>query len=147
MEQRIAMGSLYPGAYKAMDALDQLVAKSSIDKWYKELIRIKASQINGCAYCVHAHTQDAIAMGVDARKINLVSVWNEAHNHFTEHEICIIKFTEELTLLPQKGLTTETYDMGISLFGPVQTAEIIMAIITINAWNRIGVGLKMQPKF
>ena len=140
------MGKVYPDSYKAIDSLDQLIAQSSVDGWQQELIRIRASQINGCAYCVNAHTQDALKLGVDQRKINLIIVWREAKNVFTEEEQLLIQMTEELTLIHQHGLSDRVYEKAITIFGEEKTAHIIMVIITINAWNRIGVGLKMQPE-
>lgn len=146
MKQRLKMSKVYPEAYKAMDALDKINANAQIDKWHKEMIRIRASHINGCAYCVHYHTQDALKLGIDFNKINLVNVWKEAKNVFNEQEQLLLKMTEELTLINQHGLSDETYESCIQLFGEEQTAQVFMQIITINAWNRIGVGLNMEPE-
>jgi AhpD family alkylhydroperoxidase len=110
------------------------------------MIRIRASQINGCAYCVNYHTGDALKLGVDFRKINLLSAWREASNVFNEEEQLIIRMTEELTLIHQHGLSETVYEKAISLFGEEKTAQLIMVIITINAWNRIGVGLSIKPE-
>jgi AhpD family alkylhydroperoxidase len=140
------MGKVQPAAYKALDALDQFVSGSSVEPTYQELIRIRSSQINGCAYCVHAHTQDALKLGISIEKINLVSVWHEALNVFSEQEQLLLEMTEEITLIHKHGLSDRLYDQSLAIFGEVKTAQIIMAIITINAWNRIGVGLKMQPE-
>lgn len=137
---------MYPQAYKAMDALDEVVANASLNPWYKEMIRIRASYLNGCAYCVDDHTQDALKLGIDQRKVTLVPVWREAENRFDENEQTILLLTEEISLIHQKGISNEVYDQCISRFGEVQTAELIMVAITINAWNRIGVGLKLQPQ-
>lgn len=147
MTARFNMGKKYPEAYKAMDAFDTLVAASGIESWYQELIRIRASQLNGCAYCVDMHVQDALKLGINPRKINVTGVWREAANHFTEEEQIIIRLTEEVTLIHNHGISDDLYNAAITKFGEEYTARIIMAIITINAWNRIGVGLKMQPNF
>ena len=146
MGTRFKMGKVYPASYKALDSLDQLIASSSVEEWYQQLIKIRASQINGCAYCVNMHTQDALKLGIDARKINLINVWREADNIFTEEEQLVIRMTEELTLIHQHGLSDSVYEKALAIFGEEKTAHIIMVIITINAWNRIGVGLKMQPQ-
>lgn len=140
------MGKVQPAAYKAMWALDAYVQESSADKLHKELIKIRASQINGCAYCVNYHTADAIKLGADPKKLYLVSVWREAPNVFDEKEQTILAMTEEITLIHQHGLSDELYEKSMNLFGQELTAQLIMIIITINAWNRIGVGLNMQPK-
>jgi len=140
------MGKVQPAAYKAMDALDNYVSNSGIDKIHQELIRIRASQINGCAYCVNYHTRDARKLGETEQRLYLISVWREAKNVFTEEEQLLFAMTEEITLIHQHGLSDELYNKAIEIFGEEKTAQVIMAIITINAWNRIGVGLNMQPE-
>ena len=139
------MGKTFPEAYKAIDGLDELVTHSGIDPWYIEMIRIRASHINGCAYCVDSHTQDALKLGIPPRKIALVAVWREAGSIFSAAEQVILLLTEEVTLIHQKGISDEVYNNCIELFGDKQTAALIMVIITINVWNRIGVGLKLEP--
>jgi len=146
MEARFLMGKVQPAAYKAMWALDAYVQEAAVDKLHKELIKIRASQINGCAYCVNHHTADALRLGEDPKKLYLVSVWKEAPNVFDEKEQTILAMTEEITLIHQHGLSEEVYTKALELFGQEMTAQIMMIIITINAWNRIGVGLKMEPK-
>jgi len=140
------MGKVQPAAYKAMDALDNYVSNSGIDKIHQELIRIRASQINGCAYCVNYHSGDARKLGETEQRLYLISVWREAKNVFTEEEQLLFAMTEEITLIHQHGLSDELYNKSIEIFGEEKTAQVIMAIITINAWNRIGVGLNMQPE-
>jgi len=146
MEARFLMGKVQPAAYKAMGALDSYVQSTEIDPFHKEYIKIRASQVNGCAYCVNHHSADALKLGATPQKLFLISVWKEALNAFNEEEQLILAMTEEITLIHQHGLSDELYDKAIALFGEDKTAQIMMAIITINAWNRIGVGLKMQPK-
>jgi len=146
MSTRFKMGKVQPAAYKAMDALDNYVSNSGIDKIHQELIRIRASQINGCAYCVNYHSGDARKLGETEQRLYLISVWREAKNVFTEEEQLLFAMTEEITLIHQHGLSDELYNKAIEIFGEEKTAQVIMAIITINAWNRIGVGLNMQPE-
>ena len=105
-----------------------------------------ASQINGCAYCVNQHGGDALKLGVDFKKINLVAVWREATNVFNDEERLIIQLTEEITLISQHGLSDAIYNAAVELWGEEKTAHTILLIITINACNRIGVGLKMEPE-
>jgi AhpD family alkylhydroperoxidase len=146
MKARLKMGKVQPAAYKAMDALDNYVSNSGIDERQQELIRIRASQINGCAYCVNQHSKDARKAGETEERIYLVSAWREAENAFNEEERLLFAMTEEITLIHQHGLSDGTYEKAIALFGEEKTAKIIMTIITINAWNRIGVALKMKPE-
>jgi len=143
---RFNMAKVQPDAYKAMAALNKFVADSNIDRLQQEMIRIRASQINGCAYCVNHHAKDARKLGETEQRIYLISVWREAKNLFTEEEQLLLAMTEEITLIHQNGLSDELYDKAIQYFGEEKTAQVIMTIITINAWNRIGVGLNMHPE-
>jgi len=145
MSKRINFNDVQPSAYDAMEALDKFVDETSIDKLHKEFIRIRASQINGCAYCVDAHSHDALKLGESLQKVLLISAWREAKNIFSEEEQLLFQMTEEITLIHQHGLGGETYRKAIHVFGEEKTAQIIMAIITINAWNRIGVATELRP--
>ncbi|MEO5942228.1 MAG: carboxymuconolactone decarboxylase family protein [Ferruginibacter sp.] len=146
METRIKMGVADPGSYKAMLAMDNYIITTSISKLHQEFIKIRASQINGCAYCVHSHTNDARKLGETDERMHLISVWKEAGDVFTEQEKLLFAITEEVTLIHQHGLSKNLYEKSIELFGEQQTAQIIMAIININGWNRIGVALSMHPQ-
>ena len=145
MSKRINFNDVQPGAYDAMEALDKFVEETSIDKLHKEFIKIRASQINGCAYCVDAHSHDALNLGESLQKVLLISAWREAKNIFSEEEQLLFRVTEEITLIHQHGLSEETYRKAIQVFCEEKTAQIIMAIVTINAWNRIGVATELRP--
>ena len=146
MSTRFKMGKVEPNAYRAMDALDTYIGNCDVTPLHQELIRIRASQLNGCAYCVNTHTQDALKAGESGARINLISVWREATNVFTPEEQLILKMTEEITLIHQHGLSDHTYEKAMSILKKEKTAQLMMVIIGINAWNRIGVGLKMEPE-
>lgn len=146
MEKRFKMAGVEPNAYKVMDGLDKFVANSQLLPLHRELIKIRASQINGCAFCISYHTKSARALGESEERIYLISAWREAGEIFTEEEKLLLAMTEEITLIHKQGLSTELYNQSISLFGELTTAHVIMTIITINAWNRIGVSLNMTPK-
>jgi len=146
MEIRINMVKVEPNAYKVMDALDKFVIGSEIPPLHRELIKIRASQINGCAYCVNYHTHDALKLGETQQRLNLIAVWREAGNIFTDEELLLFQMTEQVTLIHRRGLSKKVYDNAIATFGELKTAQIIMAIVTINAWNRIGVSLNMHPQ-
>ena len=145
MKQRVNINSVEPAAYTAMDALDNYVSNSIIEAQQQEFIRIRASQINGCAYCVSTHSKDARKAGATDQRVYLVSAWREAGNIFSEEERLILLMTEEITLIHEHGLSDDTHERAINLFGEQRTAQIIMAIISINAWNRIGVATRMKP--
>lgn len=145
MTRRINFNKVQPSAYDAMDSLDKFVENSSIDRLHREFIKIRASQINGCAYCVDSHSHDALELGESLQKILLISAWREAKNIFSEEERLLFRMTEEITLIHQHGLIDDTYQKAIQVFGEEKTAQIIMAIVTINAWNRIGVATELRP--
>ena len=145
MSTRFRMDKVQPNAYKAMYALDQFVKNSSLTPLQREMINIKTSQINGCAFCVNIHTRDARKLGETEQRIYLMTVWREAPNIFNEEEQLILAITEEITLIHQHGLSDTLYEKAVALWGEEKTAQVIMAIITMNAWNRIGVGLEMHP--
>lgn len=139
MEKRINIQTTAPQAYKAMLALEGYLAGAEISKTLKELIKIRASQINNCAYCLDMHCKDAIKNGERAERIFILSAWREAANFFSEEEQVVLAMTEEVTLLHQAGLSSATYQKASDLFSDNQIAQIIMAIVTINSWNRIAV--------
>jgi AhpD family alkylhydroperoxidase len=139
MEKRIDIQALEPQAYKAMFAMEAYLSKTSISKTIKELIKIRSSQINNCAYCINMHTKDALANGETEQRIFLLSAWREALDLYTDQEKVVIEMTEEITLIHQKGLSDQTYQKALELFSETQVAQIIMAIVVINSWNRIAV--------
>lgn len=138
MEKRIQINALEPEAYKAMFALEQYLQKSQLSRAHKELIKIRASQLNGCAFCINMHSQDALRYGESAQRIFLLDAWREA-GLFTEEEKCLLQLTEEVTLIHQRGLSSETYKKAVELLGEHYLAQTIMAITTINAWNRLAI--------
>ncbi len=132
---------LEPGAYQAMLALENYGKATEVSPIIKELIKIRASQINGCAYCLDMHTEDAIKIGETPRRIFLISAWREAPV-FTEDERIVLQLTEEITLISNSGVSDETYQKVINHFGEKITAQLIMLIVIINSWNRIAVSTK-----
>ncbi|MCL9807649.1 carboxymuconolactone decarboxylase family protein [Flavobacterium amniphilum] len=143
MEKRINIDETEPQAYKAMYALEGYLANSQLSKSHKELIKIRASQINGCAFCIDMHTKDAIKYGETPQRIFLLSAWREA-TIFSEEEKVILALTEEITLIHHRGLSEETYQKALQLFGKNYLAQMIMAVATINAWNRIAVSTHLE---
>lgn len=139
MENRINIQSLEPQAYKVMFAMESYLSKVSISKTVKELIKIRSSQINNCAYCINMHTKEALANGETQQRIFLLSAWREAFDLYTDQEKVVIEMTEEITLIHQQGLSSETYKKALKFFNENEIAQIIMAIIAINSWNRIAV--------
>jgi len=145
MEKRFKMREVQPDAYKPLNELAKFVASAGISPIQQEMIKIRASQINGCAYCVNKHSKDARTAGETEQRLYLMPVWRESPQ-FTGEERLILEMTEEITLIHQHGLSEVLYQKALAQFGKEKTAQIIMAIININAWNRIGVSLHMQPE-
>ncbi|AZB24994.1 carboxymuconolactone decarboxylase family protein [Chryseobacterium bernardetii] len=143
MSARFNMATTDAAAYKAMLGLEGYLQNTSLTHIQKELIKIRASQINKCAFCLDMHTKDALKYGETAQRIFILDGWTEAKDFFTEEEQVLLAMTEEITLISQKGLTDETYQKAKTFFDEAQISQIIMAIITINAWNRIAISTHM----
>lgn len=137
MKPRIVIPKAAPEAYQAMLGLEKYIASTSLSPIHKELIKIRASQVNGCAYCINMHTADARKLGLSEQRIYLLSAWREA-DVYTEEEQAILALTEEVTLI-SNHVSEEVYQNAARFFDEKYLAEIIMMIITINAWNRIGI--------
>ncbi len=136
MKQRIDFQELEPNAYKAMLSLENYLQNTPLSKTHLALIKIRASQINGCAFCINMHTSDALKQGETAQRIFLLNAWKET-GLFTAEEQVILAITEEVTLINQHGLSDKTYQEAEKLFDENYIVQIIMAVATINAWNRI----------
>lgn len=145
MSDRINILKNEPEAYKAMKTLENYIATSKVTPIQKELIKIRASQINGCAYCINMHARDARKIGETEQRIYLLNAWRET-SLFTEEEKAILALTEEVTLIA-KGVSDDTYQQAAKLFDEHYLAQIIMIIVTINAWNRIAVSTSAEPDY
>jgi len=144
MEKRVDINETEPQAYKAMYALVGYLGTTQLSKTHMELMKIRASQINGCAFCLDMHTKDALKNGETNQRIFLLNAWKET-NLFTEEEKVLLSMTEEITLIHQGGLSDETYKKAEQFFNKNVIAQIIMAITTINAWNRIAISTQLEP--
>lgn len=143
MKPRISIPKADPEAYKALAVLSNYIEHSSLTKTHKELIKIRASQINGCAYCIDMHTKDARKAGETEQRIYALNAWRETP-FFTEEERAILALTEEVTLI-QNHVSEKTYEEAARVLDERYLAQVIMAIINISAWNRIGIATGMQP--
>lgn len=141
MKQRLNVPTLAPDLYKAVLALDAAVRKSGIDHTLLHLIKLRASQINGCAYCVDMHVKEALADGIPAQKLHLVSVWRESPL-FDARERAVLDWTESVTLIAQTGAPDSAFEVLRAHFTDEQIAQLIVAIGTINIWNRIAVSAR-----
>lgn len=139
--QRKLIKDIEPNAYKAMLGMEQYIKNSQLPALLREMIKIRASQINRCAYCIDMHTQEALKIGESQRKIFALSAWQESPL-FTAEERAVLQLTEEITLISEDGVSDETYDKVLKLYGENALAQIIMQVIIINSWNRIAVSGK-----
>jgi len=144
MSARIEWAKASPDAYKAMLGLEQALAKSGLENSLLELVRLRASQINGCAYCVNMHANDARKAGETEARLQTLSVWHETR-FFTERERAALAWVESLTLLADKHAPQDQFDALREQFSDAEIANLTLAIATINAWNRFGVGMAMVP--
>lgn len=141
---RVKYAEVAPHAFKAMLGLEKALGESQLEKSLHELVKIRASQLNGCAYCIDMHTADAIKLGETPRRIFALSAWHETP-FFSERERAALLWTETLTLLAERGAPDDVYNEVAEHFSDREMADLTFAIATINAWNRFGVGFAMQP--
>ena len=140
---RIDFRKASPGAAQAMLALEKHVAASTIEKSLYELVKIRASQINGCAYCLDMHTQDARAMGETEQRIYALSAWRETP-FFTPRERAALAWTETLTLVAlEQRVPDELFDATREHFSEAELVDLTIGVIAINGWNRIAIAFAL----
>ena len=142
IEPRVAVGRAAPAPYRAIDAFDRSI---DLDPRLRELVRIRVSQLNGCAYCLDQHVGDAIAAGEGARRLATLAAWPESI-FFTARERAALALTEQVTLIGQQGVTDEVWAAATEHFDDAELVQLLWAVIAINAWNRIAVATHMVPE-
>lgn len=143
MQQRINLPKVFPEAYHQMLEFSKLVAGFSLSPIEIELVKIRASQLNGCAYCIDMHTKDARKKGETEQRIYVLNAWRDTP-FFNEREQALLALTEQVTLIAGH-VQDSVFAEAVKHFGEKGTAEIIMAVIIINSWNRIAISTGMQP--
>ncbi|CAG6396667.1 carboxymuconolactone decarboxylase family protein [Streptomyces cocklensis] len=141
--RRIDLMEKAPDFYKAMFALDKAAALG-LDPVVRELVRVRISQLNGCAYCVDKHSADARKTGVSEQKLYGVTVWRETP-FFTARERAALALAEAMTHLGEHGVPDDVYDEAAKLFDEDELPRLIAMGVAMNAWNRIGVTCRMSP--
>lgn len=139
--KRLAFNEVLPTGQQAMIGLERIVHESNLEASLLELVKIRASQINGCAYCLDMHTKDARAAGEREDRISLLPAWREAP-FYSRRERAALQWTEALTRLPETGAPDEAYDQAAAQFTEVELAALTLAIVAINGWNRLAVGFR-----
>jgi AhpD family alkylhydroperoxidase len=140
MPPRLDYSKISPAALQAVYGMEQYVRKSSLEHSLIELIKLRASYMNGCAYCVDMHTKDALAAGETAQRLFAVPLWREAP-FFTPRERAALAWTEAVTELGHDGVPDSLYEATREHFSEVELVDLTMAIATINVWNRLAVAL------
>jgi AhpD family alkylhydroperoxidase len=143
MQARMEL-SANPAAYQAMLQLERYIRSSGINPTLLELIKIRASQINGCAFCIDMHAKDARLRGETEQRIYALNSWRETP-FFTPEERAVLAFTEAVTLISTAGVSDALYQEVNQYFSPEQIGNLLIAIVTINAWNRIAIATRMIP--
>ncbi|MGX1679757.1 carboxymuconolactone decarboxylase family protein [Streptomyces althioticus] len=133
-----------PEVYKAMVRLD-VAARKGLDPKLAELVKIRASQLNHCAFCLDMHSKDALAAGESVERIIQLSAWEESRHFYTEKEIAAIELTDAVTVLTDGFVPDEVYERAAKQFDEAELSQLIAAIAVINAWNRFGVTCRMTP--
>ncbi|MEU9790509.1 carboxymuconolactone decarboxylase family protein [Streptomyces sparsogenes] len=141
---RINFAKAAPKAFKALIGLDA-AAREGLDPALVELVQIRSSQLNGCAYCLHMHTSDARKAGESEERLHMVGVWRDAAHFFTPEEQAALALTEAVTLVSQGGVSDEVYARAAAHFDESALARLLALIFTINTWNRIAISTAKVP--
>ncbi|MDZ5447831.1 carboxymuconolactone decarboxylase family protein [Micromonospora sp. 4G57] len=140
---RIDMAAVVPQAYQAVSGLEKYV-QANVDHTVLELVKLRASMLNGCAFCVDMHSRDALAAGESSRRLFAVAAWREAP-FFDERERTALALTDAVTRLGEHGVPDEVWDAAAKVWSEKELADLVVAIATINVWNRIAVTSQAQP--
>jgi len=144
MKQRLNYTDVAPGAMHAMLELEKYVHGSGLERPLYELVKTRASQINGCAYCLDMHTKDARKAGETEQRLYALSAWRETP-FYTERERAALEWTEALTLISENEVSDSLYDSVRKHFDEKQMVALTMAIVAINGWNRLAIGFRTVP--
>lgn len=145
MSLRLNFRTANPAAYQAMSGLEKYTNDSSVDPVANELIKLRASQINGCAYCLDMHAKDLMAMGDHADRILLLSVWREVPHLFTDKERAVLELTECVTNISREGVPQAIYEKVREYVTESEYVDLLIAINTINSWNRLAISSGLFP--
>lgn len=144
MKPRLNYSKLEPAALRAMLELETYVAESGLGLPLRELVKIRASQINGCAYCIDMHTKDARAEGETEQRIYALNAWRETP-FFTERERAALEWTEALTLISEVEVSDDLYETTRAYFSESELIALTMAVVAINGWNRLAISFGTVP--
>lgn len=135
-----------PAVFKAMMALEKAASSTGLEQSLYEIVKLRVSQLNGCAFCVDMHSRDAKNLGETDERLNLVCVWQEAYC-YTPRERAALRWAEALTRLPGGHVSDEDFAAVSQEFSEEEVTNLTLAIVAINGWNRFGVGFHLPPGF
>jgi AhpD family alkylhydroperoxidase len=144
MKPRFNYAKAAPGVYKAMDALDQYLAGCGLEKALLDLVRLRASQINGCAYCLDMHWKDLRAMDETEQRLYSLDAWAESPC-YTDRERAALAWTEAVTLVADGRVPDAIYEEVRAHFNEKELSDLTLALATINAWNRLSISARLVP--
>jgi AhpD family alkylhydroperoxidase len=144
MKTRLNYGLVAPGVYDAMDALDRYIQDSGIERPLLLLAQLRASQINGCAYCLDVHWKDLRAAGEDEQRLYSLDAWRECP-YYTGRERAALAWTESVTLVADGHVPDAVFDEARAHFGEKELADLTLAVAAINAWNRLSIAARLKP--
>jgi len=144
MEHRINAFTASPKAYQAMAALEQFVDSCGLERPLLELLKMRASQINGCAYCLDMHSKDARALGETEQRLYALNAWRDAP-FYSERERAALEWTEAITLISETHAPDDVYERVSKQFSPEELTNLTLAIATINSWNRLCIAFRVMP--
>ena len=144
MEHRLNPFKASPKGYQAMAALESFVTSSGLERPLLELVKMRASQLNGCAYCLDMHSKDARALGETEQRLYLLDAWRESP-FYTERERAALEWTEAITLIAGHDVPDNVYETVAKQFSEEELANLTLAIATINSWNRLSIAFQVVP--
>ncbi len=144
MSHRFNYLKVAPGAYDAMRGLEQYLKACGLDQHLVHLIKLRASQINGCAYCIDMHSKDLAAAGETMQRMLSLDAWRECP-YYSDRERAALAWTEAVTRIADTQAPDEVYADAARLFSPAEMANLTVAIATINAWNRLAIAARTEP--
>ena len=144
MNSRLDWSAVAPGARLAMSGVEKYARESGLETSLLELVRMRASQLNGCAYCIDMHSKDARAEGESEQRLYALTAWRESP-FYTDRERAALGWTESVTLVGESNVPDAVYLSARACFSEVELVNLTMAIIAINGWNRLAVAFRMVP--
>ncbi len=144
MQEHIVYAKLSPGGVNAINELEEYIKHCGLEISLLELVRLRSSQINGCAYCIDMHTKDARDEGESEQRLYGVSAWRESP-FYSEREKAALAWTEAITLISEKQVPEEVYERAKKQFSEKELVDLTLAVIAINAWNRLSIPFHTPP--